>query len=214
MHSTPLFTGRNVGSICPRHGRVFPNNASFGLVREDRAVQEYRDANSGPLQTERLDYGRWERSRSMELWQMDIVGGVNWPRFRGEDRIGTPCANRLRLGPRVWSGLGVLAGVDEGFGDFAEFDVHVLGGATEYVECLVGGDSFAFDQDALCLADEFAGAERFDEVRGLPVVGFFAFGRIEGEACEGGEELSLGAVSGSERMREATVEVERTCAAR
>ena len=24
----------------------------------------------------RDDYKRWERSRSMELWQMDIVGGV------------------------------------------------------------------------------------------------------------------------------------------
>ena len=24
----------------------------------------------------RADYKRWERSRSMELWQMDIVGGV------------------------------------------------------------------------------------------------------------------------------------------
>jgi hypothetical protein len=24
----------------------------------------------------RADYKRWERSRSMELWQMDVVGGV------------------------------------------------------------------------------------------------------------------------------------------
>jgi hypothetical protein len=33
----------------------------------------------GPGRTEkrkRADYTRWERSRSMELWQMDIVGGV------------------------------------------------------------------------------------------------------------------------------------------
>ena len=30
----------------------------------------------------RSDYRRWERSRAMELWQMDVVGGVliPWPR--------------------------------------------------------------------------------------------------------------------------------------
>jgi hypothetical protein len=37
----------------------------------------------------RSDCKRWERSRAMELWQMDIVGGVNenagfsWPLLRG-----------------------------------------------------------------------------------------------------------------------------------
>ena len=41
----------------------------------------------------REDYKRWERSRSMELWQMDIVGGV---RLRGSARRGRPCQLRSR----------------------------------------------------------------------------------------------------------------------
>jgi hypothetical protein len=37
----------------------------------------------------RSDYKRWERSRAMEFWQMDIVGGVPSRRWlRGEDRVG------------------------------------------------------------------------------------------------------------------------------
>ena len=37
----------------------------------------------------RSDYRRWERSRAMELWQMDIVGGVRLvDGTRGEDRVG------------------------------------------------------------------------------------------------------------------------------
>jgi transposase len=37
----------------------------------------------------RSDYRRWERARAMELWQMDIVGGVRLAEgVRGEDRLG------------------------------------------------------------------------------------------------------------------------------
>ena len=37
----------------------------------------------------KADYKRWERSRAMELWQMDIVGGVQLvDGWRGEDRVG------------------------------------------------------------------------------------------------------------------------------
>ena len=37
----------------------------------------------------RSDYKWWERSRAMELGQMDIVGGVRFRRrFGGEDRVG------------------------------------------------------------------------------------------------------------------------------
>ena len=40
-------------------------------------------------QRKRSDYKRWERSRAMELWQMDIVGGVRIvDGSRGEDRVG------------------------------------------------------------------------------------------------------------------------------
>ena len=39
------------------------------LVRHGLIVPEARKRT-------RSDYKRWERSRAMELWQMDIVGGV------------------------------------------------------------------------------------------------------------------------------------------
>ena len=39
------------------------------LVRHQLIVPEARRRKKG-------DYRRWERSRSMELWQMDVVGGV------------------------------------------------------------------------------------------------------------------------------------------
>ena len=39
------------------------------LIRHNLVVPEAR-------KRKREDYRRWERSRSMELWQMDIVGGV------------------------------------------------------------------------------------------------------------------------------------------
>ena len=37
----------------------------------------------------RSDYRRWERSRAMELWQMDVVGGVMLTDgSKGVDRVG------------------------------------------------------------------------------------------------------------------------------
>ena len=39
------------------------------LIRQGLVTPEARKRR-------REDYKRWERSRSMELWQMDIVGGV------------------------------------------------------------------------------------------------------------------------------------------
>ena len=42
-----------------------------------------------PRRRKKADYKRWERSRSMELWQMDIVGGVQLADgSEGEDRVG------------------------------------------------------------------------------------------------------------------------------
>ena len=49
------------------------------LVRHNLVIPEAR-------KRKRADYKRWERSRSMELWQMDIVGGV-WLVGGGEAKI-------------------------------------------------------------------------------------------------------------------------------
>ena len=64
-----------------------PRTLLFGL--EARGVQPLSGRSSvyrclvrhGLIQPEarrrkRSDYKRWERSRAMELWQMDVVGGV------------------------------------------------------------------------------------------------------------------------------------------
>jgi transposase len=39
------------------------------LVRHDLIVPK-------PRRRQRVEYNRWERSRAMELWQMDVMGGV------------------------------------------------------------------------------------------------------------------------------------------
>jgi transposase InsO family protein len=41
-----------------------------------RALVRHRLIEPHPRRRKRADYRRWERSRAMELWQMDIMGGV------------------------------------------------------------------------------------------------------------------------------------------
>jgi transposase InsO family protein len=41
-----------------------------------RCLVRHRLITAQPRHRKRSDYVRWERARSMELWQMDIVGGV------------------------------------------------------------------------------------------------------------------------------------------
>lgn len=41
-----------------------------------RALVRHRLIDPKPRPRKREDYKRWERSRSMELWQMDVMGGV------------------------------------------------------------------------------------------------------------------------------------------
>jgi hypothetical protein len=105
-------------------------------------------------------------------------------------------------------GVGVFAGVDEGLGDLAEFEVEVLGGPAEDVEGLVGGDALAFDEDPLGLADDVAGGQRGVQVRGSLLVVFVGLGGGDGEGGERSEEKSFGPVDDPERLGVAGVEVE------
>src|SRR5581483_4239058 len=47
-----------------------------GRTSIERCLIRHNLVTPTPRRRRRSDYKRWERSRSMELWQMDIVGGV------------------------------------------------------------------------------------------------------------------------------------------
>jgi len=47
-----------------------------GRTSVDRCLSRHGLIEAQPRRRKRSDYKRWERSRAMELWQMDIVGGV------------------------------------------------------------------------------------------------------------------------------------------
>jgi transposase InsO family protein len=47
-----------------------------GRTSIERCLLRHNLVDRQPRRRRRSDYKRWERSRSMELWQMDIVGGV------------------------------------------------------------------------------------------------------------------------------------------
>lgn len=47
-----------------------------GRTSVDRCLVRHGLITANPRRRKRSDYKRWERSRAMELWQMDIVGGV------------------------------------------------------------------------------------------------------------------------------------------
>jgi hypothetical protein len=52
--------------------------------------------------------------------------------------------------------VGVFPGVNEVLRNFSKFDVKVLGGTTQYVECLVCGDSLSLHENPDSLAEELA----------------------------------------------------------
>lgn len=47
-----------------------------GRTSVDRCLTRHGLVTAQPRKRKRSDYKRWQRSRAMELWQMDIVGGV------------------------------------------------------------------------------------------------------------------------------------------
>ena len=68
----PGWGPRTIGHQLGREGLVVvPGRSSIyrALVRHGLVVPQAR-------RRKRADYRRWERSRAMELWQMDVVGGV------------------------------------------------------------------------------------------------------------------------------------------
>jgi transposase InsO family protein len=67
----PGWGPRTIGHQLGREGRAVPGRSSIHrcLVRHGLITPQAR-------KRKRSDYKRWERSRSMELWQMDVVGGV------------------------------------------------------------------------------------------------------------------------------------------
>lgn len=68
----PLWGAKTIGHWLAQEGvEPVPGRSSIhrALVRQGLIVPEARKRRKS-------DYKRWERSRSMELWQMDIVGGV------------------------------------------------------------------------------------------------------------------------------------------
>src|SRR3954468_12170490 len=68
----PGWGPRTIGHRLGRDGVVpVPGRSSIyrGLVRHGLIEPQAR-------RRKRADYKRWERSRAMELWQMDVVGGV------------------------------------------------------------------------------------------------------------------------------------------
>ncbi len=81
---TPVVEARIV-EMRRSHPRWGPRSIRTHLAREGvaplpgrssiyRALIRHRLIDPNPRQRSRSDYKRWERSKSMELWQMDIVG--------------------------------------------------------------------------------------------------------------------------------------------
>jgi transposase InsO family protein len=82
----PELEARIVG-MRREHPRWGPRTILYWLEREgfdrvpgrtsvERCLIRHGLVTPQPRKRRRQDYRRWERSRSMELWQMDIVGGV------------------------------------------------------------------------------------------------------------------------------------------
>ncbi|MGH7752775.1 MAG: helix-turn-helix domain-containing protein, partial [Gemmatimonadales bacterium] len=68
----PGWGPRTIGHRLARDGVVpVPSRSSIY-----RCLVRHRLIEVRPRRKTRADYKRWERSRAMELWQMDIVGGV------------------------------------------------------------------------------------------------------------------------------------------
>ena len=82
----PEFEARIV-ELRREHPAWGPRTIGHALTREEvgvlpalssiyRCLVRHRLITPTARKRKRSDYVRWERSRSMELWQMDIVGGV------------------------------------------------------------------------------------------------------------------------------------------
>jgi transposase InsO family protein len=67
----PGWGPRSIATQLGRDGGVVPGRSSIY-----RALVRHRLIEVQPRRRRRQDYQRWERARAMELWQMDVMGGV------------------------------------------------------------------------------------------------------------------------------------------
>lgn len=67
----PQWGSRTILYWLEREGLSLPGRTSI-----DRCLIRHGLITPTPRRRKRSDYKRWERSRPMELWQMDVVGGV------------------------------------------------------------------------------------------------------------------------------------------
>ena len=86
-HQMPAVIEARVVELRRAHPGWGPRTILFWLEREglvplpgrtsvERCLVRHGLVTPKARKRKREDYRRWERSRSMELWQMDIVGGV------------------------------------------------------------------------------------------------------------------------------------------
>jgi hypothetical protein len=58
--------------------RLAAVDGAVGPVRVERSLIRHGLVNPQARKRKREDYKRWERSKAMEFWQMDIGGGSAW----------------------------------------------------------------------------------------------------------------------------------------
>jgi transposase InsO family protein len=86
-HRTPPEVEARIVELRLAHPRWGPRTIAHYLAREElerqpsrssiyRCLVRHRLVDHQPRRRKREDYRRWERSRAMELWQMDVMGGV------------------------------------------------------------------------------------------------------------------------------------------
>ena len=75
-----------------------------------RTLVRHRADRAGARRRRGADYRRWERDRPMELWQLDVVGGVLLTDGRAEGVTGIDDYSRFCVAP-VWCGAGRPGGV-------------------------------------------------------------------------------------------------------
>ncbi len=86
-HQTPTGVELRICELRRAHPGWGPRTIGYQLEREGvaplpsrsaiyRALVRYRLVDPKARRKRRSDYRRWERGRAMELWQMDVMGGV------------------------------------------------------------------------------------------------------------------------------------------
>lgn len=72
-HKHPRWGPRRIAHVLERSGAVSPVPSRMTVYR---ILVSHGLVELGVRRRKRSDYKRWQRARAMQLWQMDIVGGV------------------------------------------------------------------------------------------------------------------------------------------